>query len=257
MLAKKFLPAGDCAMVVEFGNVIDENINDKVHALAEWITKQEMKGVEELLPTFRSLMIYYNPEVIHFHELKEKIEEWKEEPDSQKTGTKSIIKIPCCYGARFGCDLADMEKITGMDRDEIIRIHSSVDYKIYMLGFLPGFVYLGGLDPRIEAPRLKTPRIKIAPGSVGIGGNQTGVYPMASPGGWRLIGGTPVDFYNPERKEPILCKSGEYIRFVPVTIDEYYDIRHLVIKGQYEPERMIMNQMEPETMKTGNGGGAK
>lgn len=232
----KFFPAGDHAMVVEFGSIIAENINQKVHALAGWIEEKQIEGVVELLPTFRSLMIYYDCHVVSFERLKRKVSEFDDTKVSAGAEKKKIIKVPCCYGARFGSDLHDMEKILGIDKDEIIRIHSSVCYKIYMLGFLPGFVYLGGLDKRIEVPRLSSPRVKINPGSVGIGGNQTGVYPVASPGGWRLIGGTPLDFYDPDREKPILCNAGEYIRFVPIHIDEYYDIRHLVLKGQYEPE---------------------
>lgn len=232
----KFFPAGDHAMVVEFGSIIAENINQKVHALAGWIEEKQIEGVVELLPTFRSLMIYYDCHVVSFEQLKRKVSEFDDTKVSANAEKKKIIKVPCCYGARFGSDLHDMEKILGIDKDEIIRIHSSVCYKIYMLGFLPGFVYLGGLDKRIEVPRLSSPRVKINPGSVGIGGNQTGVYPVASPGGWRLIGGTPLDFYDPDREKPILCNAGEYIRFTPIHIDEYYDIRHLVLKGQYEPE---------------------
>ena len=232
----KFFPAGDHAMVVEFGSIIAENINQKVHALAGWIEEKQIEGVVELLPTFRSLMIYYDCHVVSFERLKRKVSEFDDTKVSAGAEKKKIIKVPCCYGARFGSDLHDIEKILGIDKDEIIRIHSSVCYKIYMLGFLPGFVYLGGLDKRIEVPRLSSPRVKINPGSVGIGGNQTGVYPVASPGGWRLIGGTPLDFYDPDREKPILCNAGEYIRFVPIHIDEYYDIRHLVLKGQYEPE---------------------
>lgn len=232
----KFFPAGDHAMVVEFGSIIAENINQKVHALAGWIEEKQIEGVVELLPTFRSLMIYYDCHVVSFEQLKRKVSEFDDTKVSAGAEKKKITKVPCCYGARFGSDLHDMEKILGIDKDEIIRIHSSVCYKIYMLGFLPGFVYLGGLDKRIEVPRLSSPRVKINPGSVGIGGNQTGVYPVASPGGWRLIGGTPLDFYDPDREKPILCNAGEYIRFVPIHIDEYYDIRHLVLKGQYEPE---------------------
>ena len=235
----KFFPAGDCAMVVEFGTTIAEEINDKVHALSGWMEKRQVKGVVELLPTFRSLMITYDYHAIGFEQLKKIVLEFDDSDICVKKEKKKVIQVPCCYGARFGSDLHDMEKILGIEKEEIIRIHSSVCYKIYMLGFLPGFVYLGGLDKRIEVPRLATPRVKINPGSVGIGGNQTGVYPMASPGGWRLIGGTPLDFYDPGREKPILCKAGEYIRFQPISIDEYYDIRHLVLKGQYEPEVMM------------------
>lgn len=233
MSQMRFLPAGDQAMVVEFGQVIDDAINQEVHRLSGWIESQHIRGVIELLPTFRSLMIYYDPSVIHFAQLEQKIKCFDLNTQGGETMTKIIHQIPCCYGARFGKDLHDMETLTGLSREEIIAIHSGTDYKIYMLGFLPGFVYLGGLDKRIEAPRLKSPRVKIDPGSVGIGGNQTGVYPLASPGGWRLIGATPLDFYDPDRPEPILCKAGEYIRFVPIHIDEYYDIRHMVIKGEY------------------------
>lgn len=232
----KCMPAGDRAMVVEFGNAIDTGINNRVHALAAKIKKAQLPGVVETVPTFRSLMIYYDPWETSFASLKKTLEEFGTIEEEEQGRKKRILKIPCCYGARFGQDLADMEKYTGLDRDEIIAIHSSVDYKIYMMGFLPGFVYLGGLDKRIEMPRLQTPRVKIQPGAVGIGGNQTGVYPLASPGGWRLMGGTPVDFYAPEREEPILCKAGEYIRFVPITIDDYYDIRRMIVKGTYQIE---------------------
>ena len=108
-----------------------------------------------------------------------------------------------------------------LSEKEIIDIHAGTEYRVYMLGFLPGFVYLGGMDERIAAPRLKTPRVSIPAGSVGIGGSQTGVYPMASPGGWRLIGMTPVAFYDPTRETPVLCEAGDYIRFVPISPEEY------------------------------------
>lgn len=232
----KFMPSGDRAMVVEFGNEISTGVNNQVHALAERIKREQVPGVLELVPTFRSLMVYYDPWQTSYPKLSDTFLGSGGLGESAGGRKKRILKIPCCYGARFGLDLADMEKHTGLDRDEIIAIHSSVDYKIYMMGFLPGFVYLGGLDKRIEMPRLKTPRVKIQPGAVGIGGSQTGVYPMASPGGWRLMGGTPVDFYDPDREEPILCKAGEYIRFVPITIDDYYDIRRMIVKGTYKVE---------------------
>lgn len=223
-------------MTVEFGRTVDPKINDQVHALAAKLRKENMPGIRELVPAFRSLTIYYDPLETSFQAVRQNILSYGDISQEGGAVKKRIWKIPCCYGARFGCDLADMEAFTGLDRDEIIAIHSSVDYKIYMMGFLPGFVYLGGLDKRIEMPRLKTPRVKILPGAVGIGGSQTGVYPVASPGGWRLLGGTPVEFYDPGRKEPVLCKAGEYIRFVPITINDYYDIRRMVSKGEYKPE---------------------
>lgn len=251
----RFLAAGDSAMVVEFGKTIEDELNRKVHAMSCWIEAKEIPGVTEVIPTFRSLMVCYDYHVIKFARLKEILEQFDTALSDTEKSIKKIRKVPCCYGARFGVDLADMEKITGIDRDEIIRIHSSVDYKIYMLGFLPGFVYLGGLDKRLEVPRLKTPRIKIQPGAVGIGGSQTGVYPIASPGGWRLIGGTPLDFYNPDREHPILCEAGEYIRFVPVNIDEYYDIRNMVLKGTYRMDIMgVSGESIPDGRKE-NGGG--
>lgn len=232
----RYIPAGDRAMVVEYGKVIDEAVNERVHALAAQIRTGRVCGVTETIPTFRSLMICYDPLKISFDELKKNVSRLAELPVGEQQRSKRILKIPCCYGARFGVDLKDMEEYTGLDRDEIIAIHSSVDYKIYMMGFLPGFVYLGGMDKRIEVPRLRTPRVKIQPGAVGIGGSQTGVYPIASPGGWRLMGGTPVDFYDPDREEPVLCKAGEYIRFVPITINDYYDIRRMIVKGEYQME---------------------
>jgi KipI family sensor histidine kinase inhibitor len=232
----KYLTAGDHAMVVEFGDEIDININNQVHELKSILTRENIPGIVELIPTFRSLMIIYKSGQTSFVKLREIIESFGEISGECANSKKKTLKIPCCYGARFGLDFERMEKHTGLSRDEIIDIHSSVDYKIYMMGFLPGFVYLGGLDSRIEVPRLENPRLKIRPGAVGIAGNQTGVYPIASPGGWNLMGGTPVDFYNPNAKNPILCEAGEYIRFVPITIGDYYDIRHMILRGEYKVE---------------------
>ncbi len=235
----KYYPVGDRAMLVEFGRVIDEGTNNEVQGLSRTLVKQQIHGVTELQPTIRSLMIYYDPELITYSRLRQETERCRQCVQTGQQEEKKILMVPCCYGARFGCDLKDMEEYTGLDRDEIIAIHSGIDYKIYMLGFLPGFVYLGGLDSRIHMPRLDSPRLKIAPGAVGIGGSQTGIYPMESPGGWRLIGGTPIDLYDPYRDPATLCEAGMYIRFVPITVDEFYDIRREVVEGRYQPEILI------------------
>lgn len=229
----KVMPAGDSALVVEFGNEINEAVNEKVHALAKKIRQENIPGITEMIPTFRSLFVSYDMLQISYSKLSVMLSVLSRELEMNQAAHHRIVKIPCCYGARFGADLTDMERLTGLSREEIIELHSSVDYKIYMLGFLPGFVYLGGLDKRLEVPRLDTPRVRIGKGAVGIGGNQTGIYPMDSPGGWRLIGGTPVDLYDPEREDPVLLRAGEYIRFVPISIMDYYDIRQEILKGTY------------------------
>ncbi len=236
MNAMKLLPAGDQALVAEFGNSIDPEINRQVHALASALTREQVPGIRELVPTFRSLLICYDPAVTGFGQLSEALKRLAGRPETNVPAARRILQVPCCYGSHFGPDLCDLERYTGLSREEIIRLHSSVDYKIYMLGFLPGFAYLGGLDKRLEIPRLSTPRVKIPKGSVGIGGSQTGVYPLDSPGGWRLIGSTPLDFYRPDNEEPVLCRAGEYIRFVPVSSSEYYDIRQMILRGTYRPE---------------------
>ena len=233
MESLRLMNAGESALVAEFGNTIDPEINSKVHALAGRLTQESIPGIRELVPTFRSLLIYYDPAVLPCENLKTIIKNLAGDSENRSETAKRILHIPCCYGSHFGPDLDDMERYTGLTRDEIISIRSGTDYKNYMLGFLPGFVYLGGLDSRLETPRLSTPREKIPKGSVGIGGSQTGVYPLDSPGGWRLIGSTPVDFYRADREEPILCKAGEYIHFDPITSCDYYDIRQMIRKGTY------------------------
>jgi len=219
-------------MVVEFGSTITEEINDRVHALAAWLTAQQVEGIVEMVPTFRSLMICYEVKKLRFGTLKEMVQRFDPSAAGMAGGAARVWQIPCCYEGEYAPDLDSMTELLHLSREEIIAIHSGTDYKIYMLGFLPGFVYLGGMDERIAAPRLTSPRLSIPEGSVAIGGSQTGVYPTASPGGWRLIGSTPVKFYDPERETPILCQAGDYIRFVPVTKAQY---EHLQSLKDYTP----------------------
>ncbi|MBQ3921609.1 MAG: 5-oxoprolinase subunit PxpB [Firmicutes bacterium] len=228
----KILHAGETALVCQFGTEISEEINDRVHALAEAIKKAGIEGVTELQPTFRSLLVCYDPKLVCFAELSEKLKDLTSAKSGAEEASYRTLRIPCCYGGHFGPELGLVAERAGLTRDEVIAIHSGTDYRVYMLGFLPGFVYLGGLDKRIETPRLKTPRLAIPAGAVGIGGNQTGVYPVVSPGGWNIIGGTPLDFYDPASASPILCRAGDRIRFVPITSCDYYDIRQEMMKGE-------------------------
>ncbi len=221
MTTMKLLPAGDRALTVDFGNIIDEAVNRQVNALKRTLLKENIPGLQEMIPAYRSLLIEYDPALISLQELSRRVEAARPDTAEDAEEPKHVLEIPCCYGGEYGEDLPGLSELTGLSQEEIIAIHSGTDYRIYMLGFLPGFTYLGGMDERIAAPRLPSPRVSIPAGSVGIGGSQTGVYPIASPGGWRLIGRTPVKFYDPSREKPVLCEAGDYIRFVPITAAEY------------------------------------
>lgn len=229
----KYLTAGDSAIVVEFGNRIDEEINQKVRMLADLLEREKVSGIVDTLPTFRSLMVCFDPALIDRENLLALLKRKSGALSGNGNSVKRVIEIPVCYGARFGADLKDVAAHSGLTYDEVIALHSGRDYRIYMLGFLPGFSYLGGMDEKLATPRLSNPRVKIPAGSVGIGGEQTGIYPLDSPGGWRLIGATPVRTYDPEREEPILFAAGDYLRFVPVSLFDYYDIRRMVDRGEY------------------------
>ena len=231
----RFLPCGDTCLTVEFGNAIDPGINARVCALARILSDAKLPGIVESVPTFRSLLISYDPVTLPYKKLVRTLEPLLDRCEASASGTHRVIELPVRYGGEYGPDLPDVAAHAGLSADEVVRIHSGTEYLIYMLGFLPGFAYLGGLDPRIVTPRLKSPRTRIPAGAVGIGGEQTGVYPLDSPGGWRLIGSTPVKPYDPARAEPILYRAGDYIRFVPVEESVYLEIRAQVEAGTYTP----------------------
>lgn len=230
----RILPAGDLACVAEFGNEISMNCNEKVMMLNQNLKKNGIEGIVETIPTFRSLLIYYDPLKISYRKLCRYIRAASETGTDSKAKSKRIVEIPVCYGGQFGEDLADVASHAEMSETEVIKLHSGMDYLIYMLGFLPGFPYLGGLDKRLETPRLSNPRTAIPAGSVGIGGKQTGVYPIASPGGWRLIGRTPLKLYDIEREKPALYQAGDYIRFRPISEAEYRAIEEQVNRREYQ-----------------------
>ncbi len=230
----KILTEGDSSVLVDFGQEISPEINQKITATVQMLKDQHIEGVLDMIPAFCTLLINYDLRVLTFDEIKQRLQHILKMEMKAGEARKRVYEIPVCYGGVYGPDLENIAEHAGLTPEEVIRIHSSRDYLIYMLGFLPGFTYLGGLDERIHTPRLANPRIKISAGSVGIGGSQTGIYPLDSPGGWQLMGMTPVKTYDPGRETPILVEAGEYIRFVPVSEEEYLRIKELVDRDEYQ-----------------------
>lgn len=230
----RILTAGDSALLIEFGKEINPETNWTITALVQLMREQHIEGIVDVIPAFCSLLINYDPRVLSYEELKERMEHLLKMETKTEATRKRIFEIPVCYGGEYGPDIENIAEHAGLSVEEVIKIHSSKDYLIYMLGFLPGFTYLGGLDERIHTPRLASPRLKIRAGSVGIGGSQTGIYPLDSPGGWQLMGMTPVRTYDPERQTPILVEAGDYIRFIPIDEEEFLRIQELVEKGEYQ-----------------------
>lgn len=230
----KILTAGDASLLIEFGKEISPEINAKITATVQLMREQHIEGVVDIIPAFCSLLINYDPRVLSYDELCKRMKRLLNMEIKGGESSRRVFEIPVCYGGEYGPDLANIAKHAGLTEEEVIEIHSSRDYLIYMLGFLPGFCYLGGLDERIHTPRLANPRLKINAGSVGIGGSQTGIYPLDSPGGWQLMGMTPVKTYDPDREVPILLSAGDYIRFIPVDEEEYLRIKELVERDEYQ-----------------------
>ncbi|NLT93941.1 MAG: 5-oxoprolinase subunit PxpB [Clostridia bacterium] len=232
----RFLLAGDKGLNMEFGNEINEKINQKIRATTAAISQKKIPGIKELIPTYRSLLIIYEPLEISLKDLISQLKEIQEGLDSLKLPEPIVSVIPVLYGGEMGPDLDFVARHNNLSPEEVIEIHTSADYLFYMLGFTPGFTYLGGMSEKIATPRLKTPRTKIPAGSVGIAGSQTGIYPIESPGGWQLIGRTPLKLYDPLRETPVLFQAGNYIRFKAVDKEEYERIGALVQENKYTPE---------------------
>lgn len=225
--------AGDSALLIAFEQAIKPEINQRIKGLLQLMKEQPIEGVLDIIPAFASLLLTYDPRIISYSSLSKRLSKLLKLNIKTKDGQHRILEIPVCYDGDYGPDLDFVAQHAGLSKEEVIHRHSSRDYLIYMLGFLPGFPYLGGLDEAIHTPRLDNPRLSIEAGSVGIGGNQTGIYPISSPGGWQLIGRTPVKTYDPSRKTPILFEAGDYIRFKPISQEEFDAIEKAITEGSY------------------------
>ena len=230
----RYLVAGDSAVCVEFGNEISPEINKKIRAFKIAVEKSDIPGIVETVPTYRSLLVHYHPEVIGSKALTEKFDKLMGSLSSIPIPPPTVIEIPVLYGGEMGPDIENVAEHNHKTVEEVIKIHTSEEYLIYMIGFIAGFPYLGGMSKEIATPRLKSPRVKIEGGSVGIAGEQTGIYPVASPGGWQLIGRTPLKLYDADREKPVLLEAGQYIKFAAVTEEEYKKIEKEVEDGTYK-----------------------
>jgi inhibitor of KinA len=234
MYAKaRILKAGDAALVVELGDEISPQVNRRIHDLVRVIDARPVPGVVDLVPTYRSLLVYYDPLQTTSDALEQELLAIEAGLGDAKRPSARVVEIPTVYGGEFGPDLgfvADHAKLTA---DEVIRIHSDADYLVYMMGFTAGFPYLGGMSARIAAPRLQTPRTRVPAGSVGIAQQQTGIYPTDSPGGWQLIGRSPIRIFDQHRDPPVVIEAGDYVRFVPVSEEIYRRVEREVQADTY------------------------
>ena len=221
-------PVGDRAISIDFGQVIDPTINRHIRQTIERIKELQLEGIIELVPTYCALLVEYDAMLYSYSEICNIIEPTLEEGMANTTNELvTVVEVPTVYGGEFGPDLSFVASHNHLSEDEVISIHSGTDYLVYMLGFIPGFTYLGGMDPRIATPRLSSPRTLIPAGSVGIAGEQTGTYPSDSPGGWQIIGRTPVTMYDMSKAQAALLKAGDYVRYVPIDESEFHRVKAL------------------------------
>ena len=231
----KFLFSGDSALVIQFGNEISVEVNKKIRKMMDDIKKENIDGIAELVPTYCSLLINYDVLKIDYNTLTEKLKKFLSNNEATVEDEEvTLIEIPTLYNDECGPDLEYVAEYNKLSKEEVIKIHTGTDYLVYMLGFMPGFTYLGGMSEKIATPRLESPRLQIYPGSVGIAGKQTGMYPSMSPGGWRIIGRTPLKLYNPDSDIPVYISSGDYIRYVSVDEEKYNEILKQVEAGEYK-----------------------
>jgi inhibitor of KinA len=233
----KYIPSGDSAFIIKAGDGISEEVNLVVRKLLKRLEEEKISGITDYIPSYNELMVCYDPAVLDYRQLLELFRSCAAGLSAMELPEADVINVPVLYGGEYGPDLHYVAEYTGLTEEEVIKIHSSVACLVYMLGFTPGFCYLGGMDRRIATPRQETPRLKIPAGSVGIAGDQTGIYPLESPGGWQLIGRTPLRLFSPNSKPEFLFRAGDYIQFYPVDKVEYDRITAEVAAGTYQVKR--------------------
>lgn len=220
----RILPAGDRAVLLEFGTEINPEINRRVHSFSKKIKEERIHGIGETVPSYSSLLIFYDPFFLSFDQISSWLERLlhQEAPAIEVFG--SVKEIPVLYGGDSGPDLTFVAKYNNLDIKEVVRLHTQQTYLVYVVGFVPGFAAMGTVPKEIQTPRLPSPRIKVSAGSVGIGGMQTGIYAIESPGGWQLIGRTPLRLFDLNRQPPSFFQAGDYARFFAITEKEFVEL---------------------------------
>ena len=226
----RFLQAGDSAVTIELGNVVDIGVNEAVAVLEKTIEEAAIEGVLATIPTYRSLQVIYDPARIRSRELIPRLSDLLPKDRQDAMGGRRW-EIPVCYGSDHGMDLEFVASTHNLSTDDVIGIHSGGEYRVYMIGFAPGFAYLGGLPDPLHTPRRNNPRTLTPARSVSLGGIQAAISTMPVPSGWHMLGQTPVRTYDLSRKEPFLLQTGDRIRFKPITHDEFERLDALAEKG--------------------------
>jgi inhibitor of KinA len=208
------LPVGDAGMLVAFGNRIDPKVSRLVQMADACLRGRQPKGIVELVPAYATLLIHYDPLVLSFAEVRQWAEEQLSRAEEAPSAKPRKITVPVRYGGLEGPDLPAVAALHHLTIEETARVHAGRDYTVYMMGFTPGFPYMGILEEAIDTPRLQSPRTRVPAGSVGIAGRQTGIYPIESPGGWQLIGRTSMPLFDPHAEQPFAFAPGDTVRFV-------------------------------------------
>jgi len=223
-------PLGDSAILLTFGETANPEVHHWIQSFLHAVSNRPFSWMTEASPAFTSIAIFYDPiKIAHvqhpFDQIKQEIESFIDNIDmtSNHSRDNHIVDIPVCYGGEFGPDLGAVASLHHITPNELIRLHSDGQYLVHMIGFTPGFPYLGGMTEKLATPRRSTPRLVIPAGSVGIAGSQTGVYPLDSPGGWNIIGRTPIPLFRPNQDPPSLLKTGDIVRFYPISAAEFID----------------------------------
>ncbi|HVC20690.1 MAG TPA: 5-oxoprolinase subunit PxpB [Vicinamibacterales bacterium] len=217
----RIVGAGDSTLIVEFEARVSPAVNARALAVARAIAAAGFAGVRDIVPTYCSVAVSFDPLRTDVTALGAALEEAAARPAPRGRRTPAPIEIPVCYGGTFGPDLPEVARRAGCPEEEVVRLHTARVYRVYMLGFVPGFAYLGRVDDRIAVPRHATPRVRVPARSVGIAGFQTGIYPTETPGGWQLIGRTPLEPFDLGRAQPCLLQAGDAVRFVPISAGEF------------------------------------